>query len=158
MTKPDTIESIKDVNIYFITKTGKDAKSPNEAWRAMRAIIEANAWKGTGLRYFGIWQNNPFTTKEADLCYDAAIVTSQNTERKTDLEEKVLKGGKYAMFTHKGKYANLEKTFSQILTKWLPKSNETFDETRNSFCEYIEMEKASANPQELITKIYIPIL
>jgi AraC family transcriptional regulator len=156
MIEPDKIETIKEETILFIRKTGSYVKSPNDAWRAMREFIAANQLNVAGLRFFGISLDNPEITAEDKLRYDAAIL-APTIKGKGEVGEKVLKGGKYAVFTHKGRYANLEKTFSQIFIKWLPASKEKLDETRDCFCEYLNMENIKIKPQELITKIYIPI-
>ena len=157
MIEPDKIETIKDEAIFFIRKTGSYTKSPNDAWRAMREFIATNQLNNEGLRFFGISLDNPQITAEDKLRYDAAILVTTIKE-KGEAGERVLKGGKYAVFTHKGRYANLEKTFVQIFNKWLPASKEKLDESRDSFCEYINMENIKTKPQELNTKIYIPIV
>ena len=155
---PDKIEVIKDETIFFIRKTGVYATATNDAWRAMRAFIEANQLLRTGLRYFGVSHDAFQINKNVEISYDAAIVACPGARGKEGIEEVVLQGGKYAVFTHKGRYTYLEKTLSSILSKWLPKSSEKFDEKRSSYCEYIDMEGMKANPSEMITKIYIPLL
>ncbi len=154
---PDKIEVIKDETILFIRKTGNSEMATNDAWRAMRAFVEANQLLGLGLRYFGVSHDGLQMNKGDELRYDAAILAMPSAKGKEGVEEMILKGGKYAVFTHKGRYAHLEKTISSILSKWLPKSSEKFDETRSFFCEYIDMEKMKVTPSDLITKIYIPL-
>jgi AraC family transcriptional regulator len=158
MIEPDKIETIEDQTILFISKMGGDAKSPNSAWNDMRKFINTNQLTGSFLRYFGISYEKTHPIAKGEFRYEAAIVNNPAAKEKGELEEKVLRGGKYAVFTHKGKYSNLDMTFQQIRLKWLPKSKEKLDETRTSFCEYVDMEKMKTNPQELITKIYIPLL
>ena len=153
----DKIETIKDETIIFIRKLGGYTQSTNDAWRVMRDFIKTNELNPLALRYFGVSHDNPRVVPEEKLRYDAAIV-APGIKPNGDLSEGILKGGKYALFTHKGRYSNLEKTFSQIMLKWLPKSGEKFDETRSLFCEYLDMEKMKTKPQELITKIYIPLV
>lgn len=155
--QPDKIETIKDETILFIRKNGSYTQATNDAWRAMREFIKTSELNPLALRYFGISHDNPKVVPEEKLRYDAAIL-APTIKPTGDALEGILKGGKYALFTHKGRYSNLEKTFSQILSKWLPKSGEKFDEARSSFCEYFDMEKMKTNPQDLITKIYIPLL
>ena len=157
MIHPDKIETIRDETILFLRKTGSYAKSPNEAWRGMREFIASSKLNVEALRFLGIWLDNPRATPEDQLRYDAAIVAA-TIKGKGDVGEKALKGGKCAVFTHKGRYAHLDKTFTQIYMKWLPVSNEKLDETRECFCEYFNMENLKTNPQSLITKIYIQIL
>ncbi len=69
----------------------------------------------------------------------------------------MLKGGKYAIFTHHGSYDGLEEAFNRIFLKWLPDSKEIFDESRAVFCEYFNMEHVRTEPAKLVTELYIPL-
>ena len=82
----------------------------------------------------------------------------QEGNEKGDVGHQILKGGKYAIFTHHGPYDGLEAVFHRIFLKWLPDSREIFDETRSTFCEYFKMELIKTAPAELVvTKLYIPL-
>ncbi len=69
----------------------------------------------------------------------------------------MLKGGKYAIFTHHGSYDGLEEVFNRIFLKWLPDSREIFDESRAVFCEYFNMEYVRTESAKLVTELYIPL-
>ena len=153
MIHPDKIETIRDETILFLRKTGSYAKSPNEAWRGMREFIASSKLNVEALRFLGIWLDNPRATPEDQLRYDAAIVAA-TIKGKGDVGEKALKGGKCAVFTHKGRYAHLDKTFTQIYMKWLPVSNEKLDETRECFCEYFNMENLKTPEEVLVDTLF----
>jgi AraC family transcriptional regulator len=158
MIKPDKIEKLSDLHLLFIRRCGSYSKTPHEAWQAMRSFIEANQLDKATLRRFCISHDNPSVTSEEKLRYDACILTNPSVKAKGEVGQTILKGGKYAIFTHLGAYEKIKDTFERIFLAWLPKSGEVYDETRPPFCEYLgKDEDIKNNPDKLITKIYIPL-
>ncbi len=158
MIKPDKIEkNLPDLNLLFIRRTGTYTQSPENAWQAMRSFINENHLDHSKMRYFGIAHDEPNVTSEDKLRYDAAILAPQGTKEKGEIGRQVLKGGKYAIFTHQGSYDGLDDVFKKIFLKWLPNSRESFDETRPGFCEYFNMEYVKTEQEKQITKVYIPL-
>lgn len=158
MIKPDKIEKdLPDLHLLFIRRYGDYTKSPWLAWQAMSSFFNENRLDRSKMRYFGISHDNPQVTSEDKLRYDAAILAPAGVNGKGELGTQTLKGGKYAIFTHRGSYEDLEDAFNRIFLKWLPESKENFDEARAPFCEYLNMEYIKTEPEKLITKIYIPL-
>lgn len=161
MIKPDKIESIPDLELLFARSHGDYAGSaPHEAWQMMNDFIDGNQIDRSDLRYFGLFYDDPEHTSNEKVRYDAAIWTYGNSVPSRGIEKRTLKGGKYAIFTHKGSHDGpngLADTFNRILFKWLPESNENFDEARPDFCEYFNFEYVTKEPEKLMTKIYIPL-
>jgi AraC family transcriptional regulator len=158
MIKPDKIEkSLPDLNLLFVRRYGNYTQSPWTAWQAMISFINENHLDRSKMRYFGISHDDPQVTNEDKLRYDAAILVPQGGKEKGEVGRQVLKGGKYAIFTHLGSYYGLEEAFNRIFLKWLPDSKETFDESRIVFCEYFNIEYVKTNPEKLVTKLYIPL-
>lgn len=157
MIKPDKIEkSLPNLNLHFIRRYGNYIQSSTDAWKAMFDFIHKNHLEPSKIRYFGISHDDPQITDEDKLRYDAAILIQENKEE-GEVGRQVLKGGKYSIFTHLGSYESLMETFNRIFMKWLPVSQETFDDTRSVFCEFFNMEYCEKDPSKLITKLYIPL-
>lgn len=70
------------------------------------------------------------------------------------LEQKVLRAGRYAVFTHRGTLANLSKTYQYILGTWLQTTKAELDD-REDF-EVYEREVLSFDAPNNEVKIYIP--
>ncbi|MCX6990489.1 MAG: AraC family transcriptional regulator [Chlamydiae bacterium] len=158
MIKPEIIEkSLPDMPLLFIRRCGNYTQSFSSAWQAMNGFINVNRLDRLKLRYFGISHDDPQVTSEDKLRCDAAILAPIGVTGKGEVGSQVLKGGKYAIFTHNGPYEGLEDAFNRIFLKWLPESRENFDETRSVFCEYFNMEYVKTDPEKLITKLYIPL-
>lgn len=158
MIQPDKIEkNLTDLRLLFIRRHGSYTQSPFQAWEAMTSFIEENRFDRSKIRYFGISHDDPQVTTEDKLRYDAAILAPQGVKEQGEVGLQILKGGKYAIFTHHGPYRTLEETFHKIFLKWLPNTRESFDEGRPVFCEYLNMEYLKTDPEKLETKIYIPV-
>ena len=158
MIKPDKIEkSLPDLHLLFVRRYGNYTQSPWTAWQAMISFINENHLDRSKMRYFGISHDDPQVTNEDKLRYDAAILAPHDGKEKGEVGKQVLKGGKYAIFTHQGAYTGLEEAFNRIFLKWLPDSKETFDESRAVFCEYFNMEYVKTDSEKLVTKLYIPL-
>ena len=158
MIKPDRIEiSLPDLNLLFVRKYGSYTESPQAAWQSMAHFIHENHWDRSKMRCFGISHDDPEITSENKLRYDAAIAAPKGGKEKGEVGQQVLKGGKYAIFTHHGSYAGLEDAFNRIFLKWLPDSKESFDESRAIFCEYFNMAYVHTEPAKLVTELYIPL-
>lgn len=159
MIEPDKIESdLPDLNLLFIRKYGNYTRSPDEAWVEMKGFIKEHHLDHSKIRFFGISHDDPQVTSESKLRYDAAILLTQEIKETGKIGRQVLHGGKYAIFTHRGSYNELGKTFDSIFLKWLPNSFKSFDESRSPFCEYLNMEYVKTDPDKLKTKVYIPLL
>jgi len=159
MIKPDKIEkNLPDLSLLFVRRYGNYTQSPWEAWQAMIGFINENHLDRSKMRYFGLSHDDPQVTSEDKLRYDAAILVPQGAKEKGEIGRQVLKGGKYAIFTHHGSYYGLEEAFNRIFLKWLPDSRERFDEARAVFCEYFNMEYVKTEPEKLVTKLYIPLI
>ena len=159
MIQPDKIKkNLPDLSLLFLRRYGNYTQSPWEAWPAMIGFIHENHLDRSTIRCFGICHDDPEVTSEDKLRYDAAILAPQEVKEKGEVGRQVLKGGKYAIFTHTGPYSGLEEVFKRIFLKWLPNSRESFDEARAVFCEHLNMEYVEMEPEKLVTKLYIPLI
>ena len=96
-------------------------------------------------------------TESGDAVYSEMIGTEISSfEGMPDIvATKVVKPGKYAVFTHLGSPYNLEKTYDYIWGTWILSTKEELD-NREDFELYTEQFKSADNPDNKI-EIYIPI-
>ncbi len=154
---PDQIEKRVDRNVLFVRKVGDYSRSGPEAWKEMHAFIKTSGLEKSALRYFGISHDDPHITEEEKLRYDACIFTPNHVPASEGVGQQILKGGKYAIFTHNGSYERIDETFDRIFFKWLPESKKKIDDRRPCFSEYFHIEWIEKDPSQLVTKIYIPL-
>jgi AraC family transcriptional regulator len=157
MIQPDKIEKIEDLEVLFIRRKGNYDRSAWEAWPAMNQFIYENHLDKSRLRRFSIQHDDPQITEEEKIRFDACI-SLPNLKEKGEIGRQVIKGGKYAIFTHIGRYEKLEETYLNIYFNWATITREQLDETeRSCFCEHLNMEALCSEPDKLISKIYIPL-
>ena len=95
--------------------------------------------------------------KDGDVSFSVlAGIPSESFDRlPAPFVEKTLCAGKYAVFTHRGTFANLSKTYQYIFGTWLSTAKEELDD-REDF-EVYEREVLSFDDPNNEVKIYIPI-
>lgn len=98
-------------------------------------------------------------TKDGDVMFAAMVGSPVNTFDELPLflplDTKILRAGKFAVFTHRGTFANLFKTYQYIFGTWLPAAKEELDD-REDF-EVYEREVSTFDAPDNEVKIYIPI-
>lgn len=153
----DKIVKTENLDLLFIRKLGDYSESGPQAWQSMHAFIDENHLDRTKMRYFGITHDDPDVTTEEKLRYDACILAQKNVQPTGNVSRQILKGGKYAVFTHHGSYDTIDEIYDRIFFKWLPDSKENIDEMRPCFAEYFNTEFVKTDPSKLVSKIYIPL-
>lgn len=98
-------------------------------------------------------------TKDGDVMFAAMVGSPVNTFDDLPpflpLDTKILRAGKFAVFTHRGTFTNLFKTYQYIFGTWLPAAKEELDD-REDF-EVYEREVSTFDAPDNEVKIYIPI-
>lgn len=123
--------------------------------RFLRQYKNMDCFTGTG---YSICETPEASyTEDGDLVFSVlagGAVTDFNHLPQT-LVKKTLAAGKYAVFTHQGTFANLQKTYQYIYGTWLPTAKEELD-CREDFEVYEHEVSSFDNPENKI-KIFIPI-
>jgi AraC family transcriptional regulator len=154
--KEPTIKTVEDIPVYFIRKVGPYAKGPNEAWEQMLFCIEKCKINRESLSYYGIAHDNPDITEEKHLRYDACICKSEEILGLEELSKQTIQGGRFAVFTHRGSYGQLEDAYDYIYGKWIHSTKEKLADYYG-FLKLLSMKDKSAHEDNFITEIYIPL-
>lgn len=96
-------------------------------------------------------------TEDGDVSFSLMVGSSVKSFRHLPgaLVKKTLSAGRYAVFTHRGTFFNLFKTYQYIYGTWLPVSKEELDD-REDF-EVYEREVKSFDDPDNEMRIFIPI-
>lgn len=95
------------------------------------------------------------TVDRSKCRFDACVVLYDKLSPKGEVGQKTLPEGRFAVFTHKGPYSELENTFDKIFQLWHPTSKVELGDSL-PFCENINWDP-SIPDEDRITKIYIPL-
>ena len=161
MLKP-TIVELKPVEVLYVRKEGAYDKSAGEAWEVLMSFAYKNKIKykknlmGKNAMMFGIGHDNPNVIDENKLRFDACITWDDKSVKPGgEISSKIIEGGKYAMFLHKGAYENLKATYDEI-GDWIVKSG-TDVRDLPMFEKYLNRDPRRTKPDNLKTEIYVPL-
>ena len=156
MQEPKIVE-LKPVEVLYVRKEGDYNKSAREAWEVLMGFAYKNKIKykknlmGKNAMMFGIGHDDPNVTDTEKLRFDAYISWDDKTVQPEDeISNKIIDGGKYAMFIHKGAYENLKSTYD-IIKDWIVESGTNLGD-KPMFERYL-----SRDPRRIKPEIYVPI-
>lgn len=132
-----------------------------QLWQRFHQRLDEIPNKAPSGRGFGICEacedNTLYTMNNDVLFTEVAAAEVDSFDGLPDaFVKKILGGGRYAVFTHTGSLANLQKTFQYIWGTWFLNTKETVD-TREDFELYDERFLGYDHPQSQID-LYIPIV
>ena len=156
------IVELTPVEILYVRKEGAYDKSAKEAWEVLMSFAYKNKIKykknlmGKDAMMFGIGHDNPNVIDEEKLRFDACISWDDKTvQTEGEISNKIIDGGKYAMFIHKGAYENLKSTYDMI-GDWIVESGTNLGD-KPMFEKYLNRDPRRTKPENLKTEIYVPI-
>lgn len=155
MTQPKIIQ-LPNQPVLFVRRVGSYQTTPAAAWKTLLAFAMEHHPLLSDARKFSIGLDDPNITGQERLRFDACLTAPETVIEKGDVGRQTLKGGKYAVFLHQGPYENLENTFDAIFQEWYPSHKDEVAELP-CFCEHLNMELMESCPEELLTKIYVPL-
>jgi len=153
---------LEPIEVLYVRKEGDYNKSAEEAWKILMGFAYKNKIKykknlmGKTAMMFGIGHDNPNITDEEKLRYDACISWDDKTVTlEGEISNKIINGGKYAVFLHKGTYKNLKATYDDI-GDWIVESGV---EVRDlpMFEKYLNRDPRRTKVENLKTEIYVPL-
>ena len=161
MEEPEIVK-LEPIEVLYVRKQGAYTKSATEAWEILMEFSYKNKIKykknlmGKNAMMFGIGHDNPNMIDDNKLRYDACISYDDKTvQPEGEIYNKIIDGGKYAMFTHKGAYENLKSTYDMIIN-WIVE-NGIHVEDKPMFEKYLNRDPRKTKPENLQTEIYVPI-
>lgn len=152
--KPE-IRYLEDQKVLFVRRTGPYHIAAAEAWKTLMKHAFWRMFLSRDTKIIGISHDDPEVTEESKLRYDACITVKGDVKPKGELGVQTLPGGKYAVFLHKGPYDQINATYDQIFSSWLPQSP---FHLRDTPCyEMYLKDPRRTMPENLETQIYVPI-
>jgi AraC family transcriptional regulator len=162
MLKAKIVE-LKPVEVLYVRKEGAYDKSAGEAWKILMGFAYKNKIKykknlmGKDAMMYGIGHDNPNIIDEDKLRFDACITWDDKTVKpEGEILSKIIEGGKYAMFLHKGAYESLKATYNEI-GDWVVESGLDVRDLP-MFEKYLNRDPRRTKPENLKTEIYVPLI
>lgn len=149
LLKPE-IMYVKPMQVYYqSTLTHYD----NEEIELLWARFMQNSFPLLDTEYFGVIADEPLIREELNCRYDACS-SAQAAHQK--LPSKMIMGGKYARFIHKGSYETMDETYTKIYSRWIFESGLQFAHTP-IIEKYVKHVSNSCPEDEQLTYILLPL-
>ena len=157
MLKPEYVNR-KEESILFIRRVGDYKDTPTQAFQMLVQFLQDSAISSEKiLTYYSVGLDDPQIVERSKCRFDACVALKEEVAPKGEVGQKTLPKGRFAVFTHRGPYSELESAFDTIFRLWYPTSQEHLADAA-PFCEHIRAWDCSIPNQERITKLYIPLL
>ncbi|RXJ65530.1 AraC family transcriptional regulator [Halarcobacter ebronensis] len=156
MLEPKIVE-LEDMDILYLRKTGEYQKCSVEAWETLINFVGIKYFIKDEVMMFGIGHDNPRITQTDKLRYDACVSwVDKNIKPEGEILSKIIDGGKYAMFLHKGAYTELINTYDEV-SDWIVESGVKLRDLP-IVEKYLNKNPITCKPEDLRTEIYIPLV
>jgi len=150
------IKELKGQQVIYVSSVGPySGQGTEDAWNKVCEFAEKKKLFGYKTAFIGISHDDPEVTEAEKLRYDACVVISKDIKPEGEVGVKIVAGGKYAMFLHKGPYSGFQEVYNYIYGAWLQESGSELRE-QPCFEKYLNSPDKT-KPENLKTEIYIPI-
>lgn len=150
------IKTIKSKRLIYAQALGAYDESSKKAWERVCGYAKEKHLFGFRTEFIGISFDDPTVTDSEKLRYNACLTVSKEVKPEAEIGVMEIPEGKYAIFTHKGPYEQLNSSYNYIYGPWLAESKV---ELRNEPCleNYLNAPEKT-KPEKLLTEIMIPIV
>ena len=149
-----TIREEAPLHLAAITHKGPYLEI-GHAYERLQVWANGHGVLGPQTRSIGVYYDDPGEVKPEDLRSEAAITVDPSVAMEGDIHPLDLPGGRYAVLTHKGPYAELEKAYKWLYGTWLPQSGQEPGEGP-CFEAYLN-DPRSLPPSDWLTEICLPL-
>lgn len=163
MIQPIRTETIEPIKVYSLRHIGDYNKVGEKFERLIQFAYRQKMQNGKKLLEgdwysYGIAYDDPNVTDIDKLRSDACIENSDDSvELEDSIEKRVIEGGKYAVFLHKGDYSKLKHTYNSIFSSYIKEENVTLRDVP-TFEKYLNKDPSKTKSENLKTEIFIPIV
>ncbi len=111
------------------------------------------------LTCYGVALDDPMAIPRERCRFDICVVAPSSIRCEGHWGQRKLSGGKYARFTHRGPFFELEEVFTSLFHLWHTSCKEKL-RFSGAFCEYVDlsMDAVISPSTEISAKYYIPVL
>jgi len=129
--------------------------SYEEAWKRLYTFAILNNALSETSESLGISFDDPSFTSPEKCRFYACVSTEKKLKASGKFGTTSIKGGLYAIFTHKGPYQDLHNIYKNIWFNWLPLSK--YYLRKGSFFEKYLNNPSLVKEEDILTEIYIPV-
>lgn len=149
------IKTVKAKRLIYAQALGAYDESSQKAWQQVCDYAKQKHLFGFRTEFIGISFDDPTVTESEKLRYNACLTVSKEVKPEAEIGVMEIPEGKYAIFTHKGPYEELNSSYNYIYGQWLSQNKVTL---RDEPClENYLNSPDKTRPEKLLTEIMVPI-
>ncbi|MCR9252466.1 MAG: AraC family transcriptional regulator [bacterium] len=151
-------EELPDTKVLLQPYHGPyDIQAINDSWESLIEYADSKSLITDETYFVGEILDDEEITPDEKLRYNCAITLPEDTDIEPEgfLEVKVIPAQKYAVFTHKGSYESMEKTYEIIYGEWL--LNQSIELVDKPILEIYLNDESQVKKSELLTEIYVAV-
>lgn len=149
------IKTVKAKRLIYAQALGAYDESSQKAWQQVCDYAKQKHLFGFRTEFIGISFDDPTVTDSEKLRYNACLTVSKEVKPEAEIGVMEIPEGKYAIFTHKGPYEELNSSYNYIYGQWLSQNKVTL---RDEPClENYLNSPDKTRPEKLLTEIMVPI-
>jgi AraC family transcriptional regulator len=154
MTYQATVQETPVIRVAALAHKG-DYNEISTTFGRLVTVLGAQGLVGPDTRTFGIYYDDPSITPVEALRSEACVSVPDEWAPDGDLQRSEIRGGRYAVVTHIGPYAELGRAYTWLYGTWLAQSGE---EAADAPCVEAYLNDARlVPPSELKTEIWLPL-
>jgi AraC family transcriptional regulator len=154
--KPEYVHRAEE-SVLFVRRVGDYNETPSVAFHSLFQFLKAEGISKSRIKTcYSMGLDDPEIVERTKCRFDACVALREPTLPKGEVGQKILPGGRFAVFIHRGPYSELENAFDAIFRYWYLNSQEELADI-TPFCEHISALEDSVPDHERITKLYIPL-
>lgn len=148
------ISSKKILYTRIIDEYGS-SESYNKAWKELYMFAILNKVYSESSESLGISFDDPSVTDTSKCRFYACVSIEKEIEPSGKFATKIIEGGLYAIFTHRGSYKGLHDLYKNIWFGWLPSSK--YHIRKGVFFEKYLNNPSEVKEDDILTEVYIPV-
>lgn len=154
--KPEYVQRSQET-ILFVRRIGDYNDTPVLAFEALVHFLERQGINHEKVKaYYCLALDIPEIVGRSKCRFDACASLTNTISPQGEVGQKILRGGRFAVFLHRGHYSMLEQAFDDIFQYWYPTSGEQLADAI-PFCEHISAWDKTIPDDERLTKLYFPL-
>lgn len=141
---------------YPVDNAFRNKEEYRELWNRITHFKENYIKVEKGNNFISLSLDNTLVTPLEQCRFYIGVTVTEEMKQQGKFIMHEIPGGLYAIFRHKGSYAQLPELYRYIYENWLP-ANNYYPKNSLSFEVYLTLPSQINDVSELLTDVYIPI-
>ncbi len=114
----------REMPVLFVRRVGDYIVTPLDAYKALTQFLEESSIKKDDIgSFYSMGLDDPQIVERSKCRFDMCVRVHVDLKPKGEVGQKILPGGRYVLFIHRGHYSKIEDSLRAIFRCWYPSSH-----------------------------------